>query len=65
MVPQGEQPTVNNLIGPGEPLKFLARDSLDPATYPSQQYCAVVSGVSRLGVTYHVLSCNSPEWFFA
>ncbi|KAI0743001.1 hypothetical protein C8Q80DRAFT_947918 [Daedaleopsis nitida] len=41
VVPHGEQPTVNNLIGPGEPLKFLARDGLDPATYPSQQYCAV------------------------
>lgn len=43
VVPHGEQPTVNNLIGPGEPLKFLARDGFDPATYPSQQYCAVVS----------------------
>ncbi|KAI0808041.1 hypothetical protein C8Q74DRAFT_1363467 [Fomes fomentarius] len=38
---EAEQPTVNNLIGPGEQLKFLARDSLDPATFPSQQYCAV------------------------
>lgn len=45
VVPHGEQPTVNNLIGPGEPLKFLARDGLDPATYPSQQYCAVVSRI--------------------